>query len=193
VFGPLRFATPLFAALLVNGCWGSHAATHPTRTQQSQRVRLAPLKLFHRYGIAFEYPGSWSVTTRPITSAENPVYRFTVSSVPVRRTRADRGPCAPGIAKQLPPDGVLAYLREQLGRCYVATSLPQMALRPRSFPLPSASSAFSVCGFGRTGIWFPFKAKGRAFYLAVYVGPKATAATRRALYRMLDGMRFDST
>jgi hypothetical protein len=182
----------LLAALLVSGCWGSGSASQPTRTHESRGLKLAELKRFHRYGITFEYPDSWFVTTRPISAAAEPDYRFTVSTVPVHRTPADRGPCTPGIAKQLPPDGILAYLREVLQARNRAISFPRVAPRPRSFPRPTASSAFSVCGFGRTGVWFPFKNRGRVFYLAVYIGPKATTATRHALYRMLDGMRFDS-
>lgn len=147
------------------------------------------LKQFSRYGITLEYPKSWFVTTRPITHAVNPVYRFTVSTSPVRRTPADTGPCAPGIAKQLPADGVLAYLREALGRHDVALSLSGMTPRPRHFPLPTASST-ALCGWPRHGLWLPFKAKGRAFYLGVYVGPRATAATRRALRHLLDGMQI---
>jgi hypothetical protein len=178
----------LLAGLLVGGCWGSGSASHPTRTQESQR--LAELKRFHGYGITFEYPESWFVTTRPISHAVNPAYRFTVSTVPVRRTRADSGPCTPGIAKQLPPEGVLAYLREGLGPLDRDRALPRMPTRPRSFPLPDASST-ALCGWSRRGLWIPFKTKGRAFYLGVYVGPKATATARHALRRMLDGMRFD--
>lgn len=182
----------LLAALLVSGCWGSRSVSRPTTTEQGQRLRLGELKRLHRYGITFDYPAPWSVTTQPISAAAEPDYRFTVSTVPVHRTPADRGPCTPGVAKQLPPDGVLAYLREVLQARNRAISLRQVAPRPRRFPRPTASSAFSVCGFGRTGVWFPFKDRGRVFYLAVYIGPKATTATRRALYRMLDGMRFDS-
>lgn len=147
------------------------------------------LKQFHRYGIAFEYPESWFVTTRPISSAVNPAYRFTVSTVPVRRTRADTGPCTPGIAKQLPPNGVLAYLREVLGPLDRERALPRMPTRPRSFPLPSASST-ALCGWSRRGLWIPFRDRGRAFYLGVYVGPKATASTKRALKHLLDRMEI---
>ena len=89
-------AALLLAVLLVSGCWGSRSASHPTTTQESQRAKLGKLKQFHRYGITFEYPESWFVTTRPISSASDPAYRFTVSTVPVRRTPADRrfGDCA---------------------------------------------------------------------------------------------------
>jgi hypothetical protein len=187
----MLIAALLLAVLLVSGCWGSHSASRPTTTHQSQRVAPEELKQFHEYGITFEYPGSWFVTTRPISNAANPTYRFTVSTVPVRRTPADQGPCTSGIAKQLPPGGALVYLREALGRRNVAVSLSRMAPRPRRFPLPTASST-ALCGWPRRGLWIPFKAKGRAFYLGVYVGPKATAATRRALARMLDGMQLDS-
>jgi hypothetical protein len=143
---------------------------------------------FDRNGIAFEYPRSWFVTTRPLSNATNPVYRFTVSTVPVERTNADMGPCLPGIAQQLPPTAVLAYLREALGHDRTR-SLPRMPRRPRSFPLSSRSDG-SLCGFERGGVWLPFKDHGRAFYLGVYVGPKATATARRSLSRLLDGMRI---
>jgi hypothetical protein len=181
----------LLGALLVSGCWGSGSTSHPTRTQESHRQRLAELERFHRYGISFDYPGSWFFTTRPISTAGNPAYRFTVSTVPVRRTPADQGPCTPGIAKQLPPDGVLAYLREGLGPLDRDPAMPRMPTRPRSFPLPNASSD-SLCGWAFRGLGIPFKTKGRAFYLGVYIGPKATTTARRALKRMLDGMHFDS-
>jgi hypothetical protein len=149
------------------------------------------LKQFHRHGIAFEYPESWFVTTRPISNGVNPVYRFTVSTVPVHRTRADQGPCTPGIAKQVPSDGVLAYLREGLGPLDRDRALPRMPTRPRSFPLPNATST-ALCGWSRRGLWIPFKDGGRAFYLGVYVGPKATASTRRALRHLLDRMEIQA-
>lgn len=144
---------------------------------------------FERYGIAFEYPSKWFVTTRPLSNGVNPVYRFAVSTVPVRRTPADSGPCLPGIARQLPPDAVLAYLREALGRDRVL-SLPRMPRRPRGFRLPTQADT-GLCGWERGGLWVPFKDAGGAFYLGVYVGPKASAPTRRALKRLLDGMRID--
>jgi hypothetical protein len=180
----------LLAPLLASGCWGSGSASQPTPTEQGQPSRLGELKRFHRYGITFRYPGSWFVTTESISSATEPDYRFTVSTAPVHRTPADVGPCTPGIAKQLPPDGALAYLREVLQPWNRAIHLRRVAPRPGRFPRPTASG--SLCGFEKGGgVWFPFKARGRAFYLAVYIGPKATPATQRALYRTLDGMRFD--
>jgi hypothetical protein len=48
----------------------------------------------------------------------------------------------------------------------------------------------SLCGFGPGG-WVPFRAAGRAFYLGVYVGPRAAANRTRTLRRLLDGMRIE--
>lgn len=147
------------------------------------------LKRFDRCGIAFEYPSQWFTTTRPLSNAVNPAYRFVVSNVPVRRTRADVGPCLPGIAKQLPTNAVLAYLREALGRDRVR-SLPRMSKRPRSFRLATRAGR-SLCGFGPGARWVPFTDAGRAFYLGVFVGVRASAQERHALKRLLEGMQID--
>jgi hypothetical protein len=145
---------------------------------------------FDRYGIAFEYPSRWFVATKPLSNGANPIYRFTVSSSPVRRTSADEGPCLPGVARQLRQTAVLAYLREALGADR-ALSLPRLPRRPRTFRLPTRADR-SLCGFDRGSRWVPFKDAGRAFYLGIYVGPNATVTTRRALQSLLDGMLIES-
>jgi hypothetical protein len=149
------------------------------------------LKRFHRNGISFGYPSKWFVTTHPLSNAGNPVYRFAVSTVPVRRTASDIGPCTPGVAKQLPPTSVLAYLREALGADRTR-SLPRMPRRPHTFGLPSARDR-QLCGFRKGGTgWILFKDAGRAFYLGIYVGRKAPASARRALKRLLNGMEIQA-
>jgi hypothetical protein len=145
---------------------------------------------FDRHGIAFEYPSRWFVTTQPLSNAANPVYRFTVSTSPVRRTSADEGPCLPGVARQLRRTAVFAYLREALGTDR-AVSLPRLPRRPRTFRLSTRADR-SLCGFDRGGRWVPFKEAGRAFYLGIYVGPEATMTARRALQSLLDGMRIEA-
>jgi hypothetical protein len=143
---------------------------------------------FDTNGIAFAYPSRWFVTLKPLSAATNPAYRFAVSSVPVRRTAADEGPCLPGVARQLPPDAVLAYLREALG-VDRTRSLPRMPRRA-GFPLP-APAGDGLCGFQQGGgLWYPFKDANRVFYLGVYVGPEASTASRRALKDLLDGMEI---
>jgi hypothetical protein len=62
-----------------------------------------------------------------------------------------------------------------------------MPPRPRSFQLPTQADSY-LCGFKAGTRWIPFKDAHRAFYLAIYVGPRASASTRRAFKRLLDGM-----
>ena len=145
-------------------------------------------KRFDQRGIAFEYPSGWFVTTRPLSNGTNPVYRFAVSTVRVRRTNQDIGPCLPGIARQLPRGAVLAFLREAVGADR-ARSLPRMRPPPRSFRLPTRADSY-LCGFAGRTRWVPFKQAGRALYLGIYVGPQAPASTKRALKRLLDRMRI---
>ena len=145
-------------------------------------------KRFAANGIAFEYPSSWFVTTAPLSNGTNPAYRFTVGTDAVRRTPRDLGPCLPGIAAQLPPTAVLAYVREALGADRAA-SLPGMRRRPRHFRLPNPGER-GLCGFGSRARWVPFESGGRALYLALYLGPRATVANTRALSRLVDRMRI---
>jgi hypothetical protein len=128
------------------------------------------------------------VTTMALSDGVNPTYRFAVSTVPVRRTPTDSGPCLAGIAEQLPRTGVLAYLREVLGVDRKA-SLPNMQPRPRLFRLPSRADKSLPC-FGRGGRWVPFRTGGRAFYLGLYVGPRASSASIQALGKLLNGMQI---
>jgi hypothetical protein len=141
---------------------------------------------FAEHGITFEYPSAWFVTTEALSNGINPKYRFAVSTTPVRRTGQDLGPCLSGIARQLPTTAVLVYLREALGADRRA-SLRNMQPRPRSFRLPTRADASLPC-FGRGGRWVPFRTGGRAFYLGIYIGPKAAPASIRALGRLLNGM-----
>ncbi|MGH3136788.1 MAG: hypothetical protein ACRDPV_09890 [Gaiellaceae bacterium] len=140
-------------------------------------------------GIAFTYPDRWFVTTRPLSNGVNPKYRFTLSTVSVRRTARDLGPCLPGIAKLVPKTGVLAYLREALGADR-ARSISRMQPRPGRFRLPTRADT-ALCGFGHGGRWIPFREAGRAFYLGLYVGPRAAPSTRRMLERSLRSMEIE--
>lgn len=141
---------------------------------------------FDRHGVAFSYPRAWHVGTVALSNGINPVYRFSVSTVQVRRTNQDLGPCLPGVASQLSGDGVLVYLREALGADR-ASSVSRMSPLPRPFRLPDRSKR-GLCGFGPGGGWIPFREGGRAFYLGVYIGPEASAGRRRAVRRLVDGM-----
>jgi hypothetical protein len=147
-----------------------------------------PQNRFDRNGISFRYPGSWYLTTGRLSNAVNPTYRFTVSSHRVRPTGREEGPCLPGIAAQLPRTAVLAYLREALGADR-KLSLPRVQRRPAQFRLPTRSDN-ALCGFKPGGRWIPFKSGGRVFYLALYVGDRASPARAAALARVVNGMRI---
>jgi hypothetical protein len=167
----------------------TRVARSKSDTTASSGEGLAPKQRFDAKGIAFDYPSRWFVTVKPLSAATNPAYRFAVSSVPVRRTAADEGPCLPGLARQLPPDAVLAYLREALGADRTR-SLPRMPQRPTSFPLPPRKGG-GLCGFEQGGgRWYPFRDGNRAFYLGVHAGPGASTASRRALKKLFDGMEI---
>lgn len=62
-----------------------------------------------------------------------------------------------------------------------------MPNRPRPFRLPRPTDSY-LCGFRGSTSWVAFKEGGRAFYLGIYVGPQASAETRKALQQLLDGM-----
>jgi len=149
----------------------------------------APSERFERHRIVLRYPDAWFVTTKPLSNGVNPTYRFTLSTVRVRRTAKDLGPCLPGVASQIPSDGVLAFVREAVGADRAA-SIARMQPRPPHFRLPTRTDN-ELCGFARRGRWIPFRESGRALYLGIYVGPEATTSTTHALQRALDRMRID--
>ena len=147
---------------------------------------------FDRDGIRFAYPASWFVTRRPLNDGLDGEYVFTVSTHPVRRTARDQGACLWGIARQLPKDDVLAFLVEA-NEVERRSLVREFDPRPRTFPRPSRTTG-AVCGFPRAGggrgAWIPFQSKGRAFTLAIQIGPWASRASVEALQRMLDGMQI---
>ena len=73
------------------------------------------LERFDHVGISFKYPSTWFVTTNPLSNGSDPDYRFAASTVPVKRTSDDEGPCLRGIGRQLAQNGALVFLREYRG------------------------------------------------------------------------------
>ena len=189
-----------YAAITTSGRLRAIASVHGDHPQESARMAVAlaqkaasqpgsgarSLARFDRDGIAFRYPRPWFLTTQPLSNGINPKYRFAVSSVPVRRTSEDLGPCLAGIAKQLPADAALVYLREALGTDRTS-SLPRLQPRPRSIRLPAQADNSLPC-FGPGGRWIPFRSGGRAFYLGLYLGPKAPPGIAQTLRRLIDGI-----
>lgn len=140
---------------------------------------------FSSRGITFTYPGSWYVTTQPLSNGVEPVYRFAVGNFRVHRTSRDLGPCLQGIAKQRPATGVLAFMREAVG---ADARGARVGLRPRTFRLPAPTEQAACLGPGSTQ--FAFKQSGRVFYVWLSVAPKAPRAARTEIQTLLDSMKI---
>ena len=141
------------------------------------------LERFDRLGISFEYPRSWSVTTERLSNGWDPDYRFGASTVRVKRTRHDLGPCLPGIGRQLGRSGALVLLREYHGASR-QRALPRLGPLPRRLRLtPDAV----ICGLRRPGrgAWIGFREAGRAFVLGVHLGSRAPQGIERELRRLV--------
>lgn len=146
------------------------------------------LERFDRLGISFEYPSSWFVTTERLSNGWDPDYRFAASTVPVKRTRDDEGPCLPGIGRQLLRNGALVFLREYRGASR-RRALPRLGPLPRRLRLTHDGV---MCGLRRPalGAWVGFREAGRAFVLGVHLGPRATKATERELRRLVASLNI---
>lgn len=145
------------------------------------------LPTFSSHGISFTYPSGWHATTKPLSNATEPVYRFAVGNFRFRRTPQDVGPCLSGIGKQRPKSGVLAFMREALGSDR-RRSLPRTRARPRDIRLPLRSEQAWCLGRGTGEI--VFHQAGRVFYLAMSVGPTASRADKRRLHALVNGMKI---
>jgi len=143
------------------------------------------LRMFSSHGISFAYPSAWYATTRPLSNASEPVYRFAVGNFRFHRTPRDIGPCLSGIAKERPKNGVLAFAREALGADR-RRSLPRTPPRPKHISLPRRSDQAWCLGHGSGEI--VFHTAGRVFYLAMSVGPTASRADKRRLQILLNAM-----
>jgi hypothetical protein len=141
--------------------------------------------LFSSHGISFAYPSAWHETTKPLSNATEPVYRFAVGNFRFHRTPRDIGPCLSGIAKQRPKNGVLAFMREAVGADR-QRSLPRTPPRPKHISLPRRSDQAWCLGHGTREI--AFHTAGRVFYLAISVGPTASRADKRRLQTLLNAM-----
>lgn len=149
---------------------------------------IAGHERFERTGISFSYPSNWYVTTKPLSNGADPDYRFAIATWAVHRTPRDQGPCLAGVAKQRPPGGALAFLREYVGASR-ERALPRLAPRPRRFRLPTQRDGDWGC-LGKGSLAYQFKESGRAVILVLSVGPRATAERRSALRGILASLRI---
>lgn len=149
---------------------------------------VSAVERYDRLGISFEYASSWFVTTEPLSNGSDPDYRFGASTVPVRRTRHDVGPCLRGIGRQLPLNAALVFVREYRGASR-RRALPRLEPLPRRLRLTPGSVMYCLHRPAR-GAWVNFREAGRAFVLGVHLGLKATKTTERQLRRLVASLEI---
>ena len=91
--------------------------------------------------------------------------------------------------RQAAPSDSSSCLPSRGGRSRSKGLPSQHATSARTFPLPSRADNGLPC-FGRGGRCVPFKTGGRAFYLGLYIGPRASPASIRALGKLVDEMKI---
>jgi hypothetical protein len=133
--------------------------------------------------ISFRYPANWYVTTRRLDDVIDPHTLFAVTSYAV-----PKGPvaeCDGTHAGGRPVDGVFVLIKEVLDGASLRRSLPRLPTKPRHFQLPKSGRAGCL---PPASIQYQFRVAQRAFYVWISIGPKASAKTRTAVARLLDGM-----
>lgn len=131
--------------------------------------------------ISFRYPSNWHVTTHRLDYVTDPHTLFAVTNY-----RVPSGPpenCDGTRARGRPDDGAFVLVKEVLDGASLHRSLPRLPARPSSFRLPVHGGAGCL---PPASVAYQFRVGRRAFYVWISVGPRASAATRRALARVLD-------
>ena len=133
--------------------------------------------------IAFRYPANWHLTRRRLDEVLDPHTLFAVSTYKLPRGPLDD--CDGTHARGRPADGAFVLVKEVLDGASLRRSLPRLTRRPSRFRLPSRGQAGCLASPSAA---FQFRVGKRAFYIWLSVGPRASALTRAALTRLLDGM-----
>jgi hypothetical protein len=132
-----------------------------------------------------DVPRGWHVTEQPLTAVINPVQRLVVSSFAIRQRDGDRS-CGPDTAReQMPADGAMVYMMETPGP--TEGLLARIPARPDRFRLRRSARATYEC-LGRSYA-FSFQEHRRLLQAHVYVGRRASAATRAKAVAVLDRLR----
>jgi hypothetical protein len=182
---PLAASLPLVAfGSCTSGGQAADRVSIPAASEPS-----AKFVSFHVPGraLSFRYPANWYVTTRRLDQVIDPHTLFTVTSYVNPRRPLE--PCDGTRALGRPVGGAFILVKEVLDGASLRIDLRRLPRRPRHFRLP---------GNGRAGCLppvstlFEFRARGRAFYVFLSVGPKASAKTRAAAVALLDGLRIGS-
>jgi hypothetical protein len=183
---------PILAAVLaclsitVIDAAGSVLAT-PDPATRAPRVVIDGRAIAARFpagpSVAFRHPSNWHVTTRRLDGVLDPHTLFAVSSYALdQRPRDD---CDGTHGRGRPPDGVFLLVKEVLDQASLRRSLPRLPRRPVHLLLPATGR--SGC-LPEASVAYQFRVAKRAFFIWLSVGPRASAKTRAALSRLLDGL-----
>jgi hypothetical protein len=133
---------------------------------------------FRAHGVSVRYPPGWTATSRALTPVTDPPQILAVASYPLPHDNRGADGCSPKEAlDRLPADGAFIF-----GWEFGAAQSP----RP-----PPKPSRFKLTGFARYECLGPsyalhFRESGRWFQIHVALGPRAGAATRATVLRILD-------
>lgn len=132
--------------------------------------------------LSVRYPPAWTATTRPLTAVSSPGQALAIGSYHFPANVAGADGCEPKEALDaIPPDGAFIF-----GWDY--GQLPQTELRKDFPPQPHHFKLTALANYECMGhsYMLRFQAAGRAFQIHIYLAPKATAATRATVLRILD-------
>lgn len=176
---------PVTAAVLTAACVAV-AACGGSRTPQPPPATATP---YSTHGLTVALPSGWSVARRSLTpNLADPRERLSVATF---RLSTRTGRCAqfPAALSDVGPRDAFVTLQEQSDRS-TRTLFPQ---RPARFGLATGTALTEATACSPTTPsskrWMSFSDHGRNFYALVAIGPEATAATRAAAFRILDGLR----
>jgi hypothetical protein len=161
------------------------AASTPRPSQRSSRVVIDGRSIARRFprgpSITFRYPANWHVTTHRLDNVLDPHTLFAASTYQLPSGAVDN--CDGTRASGRPRDGAFVLMKEVLDGASLRKSLPRLPSRPRQFRLPARGQAGCLPA---TSVQYQFRVGKRAFYIWISIGPRASAATRHALARLLD-------
>jgi hypothetical protein len=163
-------------------------ASTPRPSHHSIRIVIDGRSIARRFArgpsISFRYPANWHVTTRRLDNVLDPHTLFAASTYQVPSGTLDN--CDGTRASGRPRDGAFVLMKEVLDGASLRRSLPRLPSRPRQFRLPPRGQAAGC--LPPASALYQFRVGKRAFYIWMSIGPRASAATRQALARLLNRM-----
>jgi hypothetical protein len=175
----LALSAAAAGALLLAGCGRSAAAPAPSRLAAT----------YSAHGLSVALPPGWRAAGASLTpNLVDPREVLAVATFPLRYRAGGCAQVAVGALAALGRTGAFLTLQE---RGVGSVAFPP---RPATFgPGLGGRSEATTCVRGPRfeDHWLAFADGRRNFYAEVAFGPHAAAATRRAAWRILDGLRVD--